>query len=102
MHQRLFQRFSQIDSTSTRQHGGAGLGLAISKRLSELLGGSLTVTSREGAGATFRFVFLATVVPNAISDSLASTMTGTRALPIGGPGHRRPAAPRTPVELGRS
>ena len=62
LHPKLFQRFSQIDSTTTRQHGGAGLGLAISKRLSEILGGSLDLKSRAGEGDTFRFVFRATVV----------------------------------------
>ena len=56
---RLFQRFSQLETGSSRQAGGAGLGLAISERLSRLLGGSLTVDSREGEGSTFTFVFTA-------------------------------------------
>jgi signal transduction histidine kinase/CheY-like chemotaxis protein len=56
---KLFQRFSQIDTGPARQAGGAGLGLAISERLSRLLGGSLTVESREGHGSTFTFVFRA-------------------------------------------
>jgi signal transduction histidine kinase len=49
----LFQRFSRLETGPSRQAGGAGLGLAISERLSRLLGGSLTVDSREGEGSTF-------------------------------------------------
>ena len=49
----LFLPFRQIDSGTTRSQGGSGLGLAISKRLSELMGGSLVVTSKVGSGTTF-------------------------------------------------
>ena len=56
---RLFEEFTQIDSSTTRKYGGTGLGLAVSKRLSELMGGTMWVESLDGEGSTFHFVIAA-------------------------------------------
>ncbi len=51
---RIFGEFEQADGTSTREHGGAGLGLAISKRIVNAMNGEISVDSNHGQGATFR------------------------------------------------
>lgn len=50
---KLFIRFSQVDSSDTRKYGGSGLGLVITKQIVELMGGNITVQSKEDIGSTF-------------------------------------------------
>ncbi len=52
-HERIFERFQQADATATRQYGGAGLGLALVKEFSQLMGGSVGVESEPGKGSRF-------------------------------------------------
>ena len=54
---RLFRPFTQADNSTTRKFGGTGLGLTISKRLANLLGGDIIVSSEEGRGSTFSLTF---------------------------------------------
>ena len=54
--QAIFEPFTQVDSTTTRKHGGTGLGLNISHRLVDMMGGHLTVDSTLNVGSTFSFI----------------------------------------------
>ncbi|WP_165186131.1 PAS domain S-box protein [Caulobacter soli] len=73
---KLFQRFSQVDASSTRKHGGTGLGLAICKGLTEAMDGGITVTSVPGQGTVFSFHIAAEVVAGA---AVTSSMTAPAA-----------------------
>src|SRR5581483_2227273 len=80
---RLFQLFSQVDSSTTRQYGGTGLGLAISRHLSEIMGGRMWAESDAGRGSTFHFTIraeAATSQPRACSDESQPQLNGKRLL----------------------
>ena len=82
---RLFQSFTQVDSSTTRKYGGTGLGLAISKRLAEIMGGRMWIESEPDQGSTFHFTIAVETVaikPQVYSAKTKADITGLRMLAV--------------------
>jgi signal transduction histidine kinase/DNA-binding response OmpR family regulator/HPt (histidine-containing phosphotransfer) domain-containing protein len=81
----LFKAFSQADSSTTRKYGGTGLGLVISVRLAQLMGGKMWVDSSEGQGSTFHFTarfVISTAKVQPASPALETALLGLRVLVV--------------------
>ena len=79
---RVFHAFSQVDSSSTREHGGTGLGLSIAKELTEMMGGTIKVDSDGKSGTAITFTMVARHAPGPSSSQRAeaSSLAGLRVL----------------------
>ncbi|KAI9761562.1 MAG: hypothetical protein M4579_000954 [Chaenotheca gracillima] len=96
----IFKPFSQIDGSSTRRHGGSGLGLVISRQLVELHGGKMTGTSEPGKGSVFKF-FAKFSVPSEDDSPQPEIPRGSHSGPsIASSGKPSPRSPgKSPADL---
>jgi len=90
---RLFEPFTQADSSTTKKYGGTGLGLTITRRFCHMMGGDVTVTSTPGSGSTFTIT-----IPAHVNDSKPAPKTPAAAARAE-PSHHGTAAPDGPTVL---
>ena len=76
-HEAIFEKFGQADASTTRKYGGSGLGLTISRKLVELLGGKISLQSNEGKGTAFYFTL--PYIPDAEASNIHNSSTETSA-----------------------
>lgn len=81
---RLFEPFSQLDQSTTRNYGGTGLGLAIVRGLVDLLGGTIEIASEVGVGTAFRITLPLAVSANQQTERGLAALVGLRALVVDG------------------
>jgi signal transduction histidine kinase/CheY-like chemotaxis protein len=81
---RLFEPFSQLDESTTRNYGGTGLGLGIVRGLVDLMGGEIEMASEEGVGTVFRVTLPLTVGANQRTEKGLAALVGLRALIVDG------------------